>query len=221
MLHFVDVRIQRIRYSGGDCLPKTFFNHEQQLLQRQPWHSQSHHLRQDVLYRYFPSCSRFPRGMNVRKGISMVILCSGPERQHKLETFEESCPPRLTRVEWLGCPEVLKVLVVCQNCERVLGTLQQMAPLLQGHLDHQQLLITHIIVPFRGSQLLWEEGTGVLLAILCLLGQESNASTSTIKGHSGSGSVKMGAEVNLYLSSWKVDSAQGNHWKRVLEDVSW
>lgn len=49
--------------------------------------------------------------------------------------------------------------------EGMLDSLQPVTPLLQGHLDSQQLPVPHIIISFSGGEFFREERTGMELVI--------------------------------------------------------
>ncbi len=57
-------------------------------------------------------------------------------------------------IEPLGFTEVLEIFVICNDCERVVSSLQPMRPLLQGQLDGQQLPVADVVVLLCWGQFL-------------------------------------------------------------------
>lgn len=90
-----------------------------------------------------------------------------------------------------------------------LGPLQPVLPLLQRHLNHQQFLISNVMISFSWRQAAGEKGTGMELVVGGqALGKHgptptSEASPSTENCRSGSGIWRMGADVKRDFSSWK------------------
>ena len=60
---------------------------------------------------------------------------------------------------------VFQILVICPYKKGLLGTLQPMAPLLEGHLDCQEYPVANVVISFRGGQATREESTGMELVV--------------------------------------------------------
>ena len=58
----------------------------------------------------------------------------------------------LAMVEFLSRHEVLQVLVVCLDLDRVLGSFQKVSPLFQCTGDSEHLFVMDLIVPFYQRQ---------------------------------------------------------------------
>src|SRR5882724_388483 len=61
-------------------------------------------------------------------------------------------PPSLTTVEFLCRHEVLQVLVVRPDFNLVVGTFQEMAPVLQSSHDCQHFLVVDLVVPLHSIE---------------------------------------------------------------------
>src|SRR5215470_15010592 len=118
-------------------------------------------------------CIRFPHGP------------SGAMTESEVETSQVEGPSSLATIQLLGRPEILQILVVGPNLHRMLGSLQQMPPLLQRTNDSQHLLIVDLVVPLHLTQALRVERDRMPLSILLrLLGQDrSGCHVGTIRLH--------------------------------------
>ena len=74
---------------------------------------------------------------------ALMFLAVG---QGEVEPAEEQAPARLTGSQPLGVPDIGQVLVVRPGNYGLLGPLQPVAPLGEGGVDSQELLIAHVIV---------------------------------------------------------------------------
>ncbi len=65
---------------------------------------------------------------------------------------EKQSPTGLARVKYFGFMEILKVFVVCNDGEWVIGSLQPVPPLFQCQLYGKQLTIYNIIILLHWGQ---------------------------------------------------------------------
>ena len=105
------------------------------------------------------------RGELPGQGIRLDVFETRAVGQGEVKPAEEEGPSGLARVKVFRNLEVLQVLVVGPEQECMLGTLQPVPPLLEGHLDGQQLPITDVVPRLCGTQPMGVEGAGVDLAI--------------------------------------------------------
>ncbi len=67
----------------------------------------------------------------------------------EVEPGEKQCPAGLVGIEPLGFAEVL---VICNDSEWVVSSLQPVPPLFQSQLDGEQLSIPNVIILLRWGQ---------------------------------------------------------------------
>ena len=72
----------------------------------------------------------------------------------EVESGQVEGSPSLVTIEFLHCHEVLEVLVVCPDLELVVGTFQEVVPILQCSDDCQHLLVMDLIVSLYHTETL-------------------------------------------------------------------
>ena len=74
------------------------------------------------------------------------------ETDNKIELQKKFRPTSLTTRQNLGCTEIFKIFVVCDNVNRDRRTLEIMPPSGKGCKDRQELFVMSVVVDFsRGK----------------------------------------------------------------------
>jgi hypothetical protein len=85
-------------------------------------------------------------------------------------------PPCLSPVEILRLPEILQVLVVGPDLDRMLRAFEEVPPFLEGSDDREHLLVVDLVVVLDQTQTLGVECDWMPLAVIALLRQDSAGS---------------------------------------------
>ena len=94
----------------------------------------------------------------VGQGIGLAHGAAWAMVEHEVKLGKVQRPQSLPLVQFLGCTEVLKVLVVFPNLKLAWGTFKVVWPLLQCVDDCQHLLVVDFVVPLNGAEAFGEEG---------------------------------------------------------------
>ena len=81
----------------------------------------------------------------MRQGIRLDVFGTRTVGQEKNVIYKKKAAG-LPGIDLFGGPDVLQILKVCPNQERMLRSRQPVVPLLQGHLDNQQFPVPHILI---------------------------------------------------------------------------
>ena len=109
------------------------------------------------------------------QGIGPDIFGTRAERQGEDESAEQEGPARLPGTEPLRIADVSEVLVVRPDENGVLGSLQPVPPLLEGHVDGQKFPVSHVIIPLGRGESSGQEGDRVdELVLLRALGKHGS-----------------------------------------------
>lgn len=121
-------------------------------------------------------------------------------------------------VKTRGCFQVVKVLMISEDCERVSCSLQPVVPLFQGKFNCQQLTTHtqyHNFVQLKKKATRWTLGFSPKHWYNIPFAPDSEASTSMMKGLDGSGCSRMGDVVKVVLSLANASSAAWFHFSRL------
>ena len=93
---------------------------------------------------------------------------------NQIELREEFRPMSLTTHQNLGCTEIFKIFVVCDNINRDRGTLEIMPPSSKGCKDRQEFFVVSVVVDFSRGKGLGMESYGMNVARVSLNGEDGS-----------------------------------------------
>lgn len=97
--------------------------------------------------------------MDMGKSIGFGVFTARQIRAGEVKPGEKESPSSLLGIEMTGFLKILKVFVIRENIELMLGPLQSVPPFFQGELDSEELTVTNIIVGLCLAKLSVKEGT--------------------------------------------------------------
>ena len=99
--------------------------------------------------------------VTARKSIDLGVFFAGTEIEDIFVRVEDEGPADLSTGEDLGGVEVLEVLVIAVDLDRMWGALEVVSPDLEAIDDGEEFLIVDIVVAFGWDHLAGVESDGV------------------------------------------------------------